>query len=117
VRFLVDAQLPKRLSDFLKSKGFDSIQTLELQAANATPDSYIRTLSQTENRIVITKDSDFEDSHLLSKIPPKLVLISTGNIPNSNLILLFSNSLERIVQLLHENDFVELSKTHLIIRG
>lgn len=45
MKFLVDAQLPKRLSDFLVTKGFDSIHTLQLDNRNATQDSEIITSS------------------------------------------------------------------------
>jgi predicted nuclease of predicted toxin-antitoxin system len=30
LKFIVDAQLPKRLSDFLNSNGYSSIHTIEL---------------------------------------------------------------------------------------
>ena len=59
MRFIVDAQLPKRLSHFLVSRGFDSIHTLELPLRNLTPDGEIIGICERENRIVITKDSDF----------------------------------------------------------
>ncbi len=76
MRFIVDAQLPKSLSDFLKWKGFDSVHTLELPDKNNTKDEWINKLSISEKRIVITKDIDFLESFLIKSEPKKLILIS-----------------------------------------
>ena len=38
MKFLVDAQLPKTLSDFLKWKGHDSVHSSELPMKNSTSD-------------------------------------------------------------------------------
>ena len=45
MRFLVDAQLPKKLSRFLNEKGFESIHTLDLPNGNKTTDAEIIELS------------------------------------------------------------------------
>ena len=41
MKFIVDAQLPKSLSDLLNYRGFDSLHTLELQDKNSTSDKVI----------------------------------------------------------------------------
>jgi predicted nuclease of predicted toxin-antitoxin system len=56
MNFIVDAQLPKSLSDFLNSKGHNSIHTLELDNKNKTSDNTIVEIAEKENRVVITKD-------------------------------------------------------------
>ncbi len=61
MKFIVDAQLPRRLARWLREKGFDAIHTLDLPARNRTVDDYINVLSIAENRVVISKDSDFYD--------------------------------------------------------
>jgi predicted nuclease of predicted toxin-antitoxin system len=58
MKFIVDAQLPRRLARFLQDSGFDTIHTLDLPQQNATPDSSINAISITEERVVITKDAD-----------------------------------------------------------
>ena len=65
MKFIIDAQLPKSLSDLLNSRGHDSVHTLELPNANRTTDSEILSISKEENRIVVSKDSDFLESYLL----------------------------------------------------
>lgn len=91
MKFLVDAQLPVRLSRFLQNAGYDAIHTRDLPKHNATPDTVINLISVQEQRIVITKDSDFVQSFLLKNQPYKLLLIATGNIKNSDLESLFAN--------------------------
>ncbi len=65
MKFLVDAQLPVRLARFLQNAGHDAIHTRDLPDHNATPDAVINFISIQEQRIVITKDSDFVQSFLL----------------------------------------------------
>lgn len=48
----------------------------------------IRKVSVVQERIVMTKDSDFFDSHLIQGIPAKLLFVSTGNIMNKYLLKL-----------------------------
>jgi predicted nuclease of predicted toxin-antitoxin system len=59
MKFIVDAQLPKRLSTLLKNLSADAIYTLDLPAKNRTGDDTIIKIALEENRIVDTKDSDF----------------------------------------------------------
>ncbi|MEM7531801.1 MAG: DUF5615 family PIN-like protein [Chloroflexota bacterium] len=117
MKFLVDAQLPKKLAYFLKDEGYDAIHTRDLPLGNGTPDSVINDISLSEQRIVITKDSDFRDSYLLSNRPYKLLLISTGNIKNSDLMKLFEQNLEPIINALEVYGYVELDRLNLTIHG
>ena len=88
MKFIIDAQLPKSLSDFLNAAGFNSVHTLELPEMNRTGDNAITTKADTEDRIVVTKDADFLDSYLLFRKPAKLLLVKTGNIPNGDLLII-----------------------------
>lgn len=70
MKFIVDAQLPKSLSDFLNQKGLDSIHTLDLPDRNKTKDRQIAKLTNEEERVVVSKDIDFLESFLI-KLEPK----------------------------------------------
>jgi len=65
MKFLVDAQLPLRLARLLSELGYDTLHTRDLPQQNATPDLDINTLSISQQRIVITKDTDFLNSFLI----------------------------------------------------
>ncbi|MBW4642751.1 MAG: DUF5615 family PIN-like protein [Goleter apudmare HA4340-LM2] len=109
MRFLVDAQLPARLARFLKSAGYDTIHTRDLPSRNATSDIEINAISVRDERIVITKDSDFLNSFLTIKEPFKLLLITTGNINNLELEALFAANLKALVKLFESNSYIEMS--------
>ena len=115
MRFLVDAQLPKSLSDFIKAQGLDSIHTLELPDQNKTKDGFIARLVKDEQRIVITKDSDFLESYIIKKEPPKLLLLKTGNIRNSELILLLQNHLQLLQKYFLHYSLVEMTRQEIIV--
>lgn len=117
MKFLVDAHLPKRLTRLLNQLGHDAIHTLDLPEQNRTDDATIVEVGIMEERIVVTKDSDFVDSFLLIHRPPRLLLISTGNISNRDLEQLFLRNLDAIVAGFTTHDFVELSRTHVITHG
>lgn len=114
MRFLVDAQLPRRLARWLSTQGHDAIHTNDLSEGNQTGDATINELSVHEKRVVVTKDEDFVDTFLLRHQPYKLLLVATGNISNKELERLFRDNLERMVQALETYDFIELDRTTLI---
>jgi predicted nuclease of predicted toxin-antitoxin system len=114
MKFLVDAQLPRKLAIFLQDAGFDVRHTLSLPKANKTSDQFINEISLLEQRIVITKDADFVDSFFVQDMPWKLLLVSTGNIRNTELLNLFVNNLDDLTNGFHDHRFIEISQTQLI---
>lgn len=58
MKFLIDAQLPRRLAHQLKAAGFETTHTLDLPQGNRTTDQSLITLSLKEQYVVVTKDSD-----------------------------------------------------------
>ena len=113
MKFLIDAHLPYALCEVLLKHGFDAIHTRELPEGNATSDRAINEISVQQNRIVITKDSDFYYSHLLSGRPIKLVLVRTGNFGKRELLTLFETRLDMIRQLLESGTLVEVTRTSI----
>ncbi len=69
MKFIVDAQLPIALSYLLKHRGYDAIHTMELPDSNASSDELIISIAIQEDRVVITKDSDFLESYLINSQP------------------------------------------------
>lgn len=117
MKFVVDAQLPRRVAFMLREQGHDAIHTLDLPAGNRTADSTIIELADGEGRVVVTKDADFVNSFLLTHQPQKLLLVSTGNITNTELDRLLLPNVGAIAEALATADFVELTRTSLIIHA
>lgn len=113
MRFLVDAQLPRRLCRWLREAGHDVVHTLDLPLGNATPDSVVLSIAEKDQRVVVTKDDDFVQSHLIAGRPGKLLLVATGNIGNTELEALLRNNLARIEQALQSGSFVEIDRLKL----
>jgi predicted nuclease of predicted toxin-antitoxin system len=114
MKFLFDAQLPRRLVDRLRQSGVDAMHTLELPHGNRTPDSELNELSITTQRVLVTKDSDFVDSFLLYQQPWKLLLVSTGNISNAELEALFLENIGRMAEAFGSFDFIEINRNNLV---
>lgn len=114
MKFLVDAQLPRRLVSRLREAGHEAIHTLDLPLGNCTPDSVINELSIQERYVVVTKDADFVNSFLLHRRPHKLLLVSTGNIRNSELESLLISHLESFVGQFDILDFIEINQKAII---
>ncbi|MGI8536291.1 MAG: DUF5615 family PIN-like protein [Mycobacteriales bacterium] len=111
----MDAQLPARLARFLSGAGHDALHATELPDGNRTPDGRIAELADEEERVVITKDRDFRDGHLLRRSPQRLLVVATGNITNTALLSLFETHLDAIAAALGEADFVELGPDSLVV--
>ena len=114
MRFIVDAHLPIKLSELLVEHNYDSIHTSQLPNANSTSDKEIIELSLKESRIVISKDSDFYNRYLRKSEPYKLILISTGNISNKNLLDLINKNLKKISEEIELNFVLEITATSII---
>jgi predicted nuclease of predicted toxin-antitoxin system len=115
VRFLVDAHLPRSLCYILDEAGYDAVHTSQLPAQNRTPDEIINEMSVAEQRIVITKDTDFYYSHLLYQRPYKLLLLRTGNLSARDLNILIQRALPAIVEALRTHTLVEIDRS--TVRG
>jgi predicted nuclease of predicted toxin-antitoxin system len=113
VKFLIDAQLPTRLAEFLNRAGHDAVHTNELPDGNRSTDSQVAQRADTDGRVVVTKDRDFRDGHLLARSPQRLLVVATGNITNNALLSLFELHLDAIVAAFEETDFAELSEEAL----
>src|SRR5215210_8157969 len=114
MKFLVDAQLPRRLARRLREAGHEATHTLDLPHGNRTTDALINDLSTREHYVVVTKDADFVNSFILNRRPHKLLLVSTGNIRNAELEALFLSNLEKMAEGFDSFDYIELNQRTLI---
>lgn len=99
------------LNDF----GHDATHTLHLPLKNNTPDGAIRELSEREERMVISKDTDFLASHLITGSPRKLLVVRTGNIKNRVLLDIFRKHHGVIETYFEKADLVEMHPTELVV--
>ncbi len=110
MNFLLDAHLPPSLAGIFQAAGHNAIHTSALPRQNQTPDREINEVSLRQQRVVVTKDTDFYYSHLLQGRPYKLVLVRTGNIGVRDLKALFERHLPEVISALEQNSLVELGR-------
>ncbi len=110
MKFLLDAQLPPSLKKLFTDNGYDCKHTLDLELGNDSPDKIINEISVTEQRILITKDSDFFDSFLIKNEPYKLIMVKLGNTSKKELIQFFNNRFDDIIEKLKVENMILLSK-------
>ena len=69
------------------------------------------------DQILITKDLDFSNSHLIIGKPKKLIKIYLGNISNDELIEIFDSNLEKVEKVNAESNqfMIEVHKENLWI--
>ena len=114
MKFLVDAQLPRRFANWLNEAGQDALHTLDLPKKNLSSDGEIIARAGQDGRIVISKDADFVQSFLITG-EPQLLLISTGNIDNAALEKILRANLAGIETAFASSRFVEITRDALVI--
>ena len=117
MKFLIDAQLPLALAHFIRWNETDCLHVCDLPLKDRTPDSEIRRICLQEGYILITKDRDFLDTHLLKCVPAKLLLISTGNISNRILLEIMKQNWLTIKTQFNEINLMELDNIELIFHS
>jgi predicted nuclease of predicted toxin-antitoxin system len=110
MKFLIDAHMPPSLRAVFQAGGHDAIHTLDLPAQNASRDGALNEVSMIEQRVVVTKDTDFYYSHLLQGRPWKLVLVRTGNLGLKATKQMFETHLPGIEAALQKGTLVELDQ-------
>jgi len=87
------------------------VHTLDLENQNDTPVRIINLISVTQQRILITKDSDFLDSFIVKQEPYKLILVKLGNSSKSELLHFFSEKFDEIIEKIKTEQMILLKKT------
>lgn len=115
MKFIIDAHLPLALKSWLKQQGHDAVHTRDLPRKNLSDDIEVIEVAVREQRVVISKDSDFFDYFVLKGIPPKLLMITTGNLVNKDLLALFQRNFAQIEALLQQHAVVEMDNTRILV--
>jgi predicted nuclease of predicted toxin-antitoxin system len=115
--FLVDVHLPISLSKFLNSqKDCGSFHVNQILQKWHTTDADICKYADQNSMAVVTKDTDFKNSHFINKTPKRVIRITLGNISNDDLMALIVKYLPFILPLSVKDSFyIELSREQITI--
>jgi predicted nuclease of predicted toxin-antitoxin system len=101
VNFLIDAQLPPALAQWITRQGHSATHVFDIGLQTAT-DPVIWQRAWSEGTVIVSKDEDFVDHWLLSDQLVRLVWIRKGNCSNRVLIAwiepLWPDTLSRLEQ-------------------
>jgi len=118
MKFIIDAQLPLSLKKWLNEQNIDAIHTDDLPQKHKTSDKEIIRIAGIEDRIIITKDSDFYQYYLIKGVPKRILFLTTGNIVNKELIRLFELNFSIIEQHFYsESKIIELSNDSITVHS
>ncbi|MFC3417443.1 DUF5615 family PIN-like protein [Algoriphagus hitonicola] len=107
MKFLLDANLPPSLADDLIGHNVNHV--LSFPKGTTTSDTEINDYCSSNDCILITKDSDFYDSFILHKKPPKLILVKLGNLKIKELRSYFRKNRELIESLISKYSLIILT--------
>lgn len=99
MKFLCDAHISFKLIKWLNEEGFEAIHVNTILDSYYTTDERIAAYADMHGLILVSKDSDFKNQHLLNKSPKQLVKISSGNTSNERLIDLIRRHIKVIEKL------------------
>lgn len=85
MKFLVDAQLPPALADWLRDQGYDAVHAMNSVGLDA-PDSALWDVARREGRIIVTKDRDFAIWASARRTGPQVVWLRLGNATTRSLL-------------------------------
>ena len=115
LKFIVDTHLPAALAAYLSKEGFDAIHTTFYLEGHLLTDREIREKAVADNRIIITKDSDFFDYFFVKGAPPRVLLLKVGNCSNRQLLAIIEGNLNEIVHLFGADAELVVVQTNTII--
>ena len=88
MKFIVDAQLPPRLADWLRDKGHEALALRDVGLRDAA-DPEIWRRAGDQGAIIVTKDEDFAAMAARSAVGPQVLWVRTGNLLNRVLLQRF----------------------------
>lgn len=116
MRVLCDVHLPYRLVNQLRERGIDATHVNRILDGSETKDAAVAGFADANGMILITKDSDFRDSHYLSGTPARLIRVTLGNLSNNALLALFDEHWEAMAQIFVDCPrYVELGRAGIIV--
>lgn len=115
MRVLCDVHIPYRLVNRLRELGVEATHVNRVLDGAMSKDPAIAEFVDAHDMLLITKDGDFRDSHLVTGTPARVLRLTLGNLTNSELISLVEAHWIAIAKIcVGESCYMELSREGLI---
>lgn len=117
MRVLCDVHIAFKIKRFFEGQGIEAFHVNQLPNSWHTSDRDISDYADANNLIVVSKDVDFQSSHLLKQTPKQLLRIALGNLSTSRTIQLLENYLPVLRKSFAEPVcFVEIGSDYCHVR-
>ena len=117
MKILCDVHIPLKVSKFFVSKGIYSEHVNLILDKWHTSDNKICEYADSKDFIVLSKDSDFKNSHFIKQSPKKLIKINLGNISSNRLLEIFDSCLLLLAEKFESNRqcYFEINNDYFLI--
>lgn len=101
MKFLIDAQLPPSLAEWLRAAGYDAQAVREVGLREAD-DGAIWRHAQAQGRVIVTKDEDFAQRAQADVAGPVIVWLRVGNTSNAALRAWLLPQMPRLAEMISQ---------------
>lgn len=116
MKVLCDVHIARKAVRFFEEQGIEAIHVNDILERWHTKDEKIAAYADSHGYVVVSKDHDFKNTHLLKGIPQRLLLITLGNISTAKLIGILEQNLSFLKERFEkERCYVEISPGSIFV--
>jgi len=98
VKVICDVHISFKVVRFLISMNVESVHVNDILDGDKTEDQDICSYADKYEFTVLTKDSDFRNSHFIQGTPSRLLKINLGNLSTKQLIKILEKNLDLLIE-------------------
>lgn len=103
MRFLVDVQIPIRLTQWLVDQGHEAQHALDIGLGRSGDNAIWRRAIEIA-AVIVTKDEDFAEWVKRGRVGPRVVWLRTGNGTTAQLTAILTPLLPRLIDRLNDGE-------------
>ncbi len=108
-RFLIDGNLPPRLCDFFRAKGYDAAHLKDMAMVRAA-DIEIWKRAYREQAVIVTKDKDIASLAISRSDICPVIFVRLGNVRREALFAKFESAMQDLINALDSGEkLIELT--------
>lgn len=116
MKVLCDVHIARKVVRFLESAGIEAIHVNDILDSWYTKDNAIARFANEHDYVVLSKDADFRNSHLLNSEPKKLLKVNLGNLSTFKLISILKEHLGMLeTKFEQEKCLIEINPDSILI--
>lgn len=114
MKVLCDVHIARRVVAFYLTLGCEALHINDILSGSETKDAAIAQYADEHEMVVLTKDKDFLDTHLIKKTPRRLIKINLGNISNNTLLEILNFHHATFCEFFKKGGCVEVNTSYIV---